>query len=81
MSEVQQGIEERVKRLVAEQCAWPLAEVTLDGHVMHDYGADSLDHVELVMAIEDEFGIYLPDDDAWKLEKVSQFVDAVRART
>lgn len=73
-------IEERVRNLVATQCAWPLAEVTLDGHVMHDYGADSLDHVELVMAIEDEFGIFLPDDDAWKLGKVSQFVDAVRAR-
>lgn len=77
---MQANIEDRVRNLVAEQCAWPLAEVTLDGHVMYDYCADSLDHVELVMAIENEFGIWLPDDDAWKLEKVGQFVDAVRSR-
>lgn len=77
---MQTNIEQRVKALVSEQCAWPVSEIELDGHVMHDYGADSLDHIELVMAIEDEFGIWLPDDDAWKLEKVSQFVDAVRSR-
>ena len=77
MSEVL-SIEDRVKAIIAEQVCE--STVALDKSLAKDYGADSLDQVEIVIFIEDEFGIEIDDEVAWKLNTVQQFVDAVRSR-
>ena len=65
------SIEEQVKSIVAEQLGVKEEEVTNDASFVDDLGADSLDTVELVMAFEEEFGIDIPDEDAEKMETVS----------
>ena len=77
MSEVL-NIEDRVKAIIAEQVCESTVE--LGKSLAKDYGADSLDQVEIVIFLEDEFGIEIDDEVAWKLDKVSDFVDAVRTR-
>ncbi|MSQ00772.1 MAG: acyl carrier protein [Myxococcales bacterium] len=64
----------RVKDLIAESLGVNPAEVAPDASFIDDLGADSLDIVELVMAIEKEFGIEIPDEDA---EKISTVKDAI----
>lgn len=68
-------IEERVKKIIIEQLGVDGAEVTPDASFVEDLGADSLDTVELIMVLEEEFGIEIPDDDA---EKIAQVKDAVQ---
>jgi acyl carrier protein len=63
-------VEERVKKIVAEQLGVKEEEVTNDASFVDDLGADSLDTVELVMALEEEFGIEIPDEDAEKITTV-----------
>ena len=65
---------ERVKNLIVEQLGAPQAEVTQEASFVDDLGADSLDTVELIMAMEEEFGIDIPDEDA---EKIVTVADAV----
>ncbi|XP_054290121.1 acyl carrier protein, mitochondrial-like isoform X2 [Macrosteles quadrilineatus] len=55
-------------------------ELKLESHFMNDLGLDSLDHVEVIMAMEDEFGFEIPDDDAEKLLKPQDIVNYVSAR-
>lgn len=59
--------EERIKDIIVEQLGVNADQVTAEAKLMEDLGADSLDAVELVMAIEEEFGIEVPDDEAEKL--------------
>ena len=59
--------EERIKDIIVEQLGVNADQVTPDAKLMEDLGADSLDAVELVMALEEEFGIEVPDDEAEKL--------------
>ena len=66
---------EKVKAIVAEQLGVKQEEVTEEASFIDDLGADSLDTVELVMALEEEFGIEIPDEDA---EKMTTVGDAVR---
>ncbi|XP_044015271.1 acyl carrier protein, mitochondrial isoform X2 [Aphidius gifuensis] len=67
-------IEERVLRVVAAYDKITADKLTLDSHFMNDLGLDSLDHVEVIMAIEDDFGFEIPDIDAEKLFKPSDII-------
>ena len=67
-------IQERVKAIIADQLGVDEAEITSEASFVDDLGADSLDTVELVMALEEEFGIEIPDEEA---EKISTVKDAV----
>lgn len=63
-------IMEKVKKIIAEQLGVDESEITNESHFIDDLGADSLDTVELVMALEEEFGIEIPDEDAEKIQTV-----------
>ena len=72
-------IEERVCKLVCEQLGVKEEEVTLEASFVEDLGADSLDTVELVMAIEEEFETEIPDDEAEKITTVKEAIDYIEA--
>jgi len=71
------SIEERVKQIVAEQLGVDEDQVTMDAAFMDDLGADSLDTVELVMALEEEFDVEISDEDAEKIQKVKDAVEYI----
>jgi acyl carrier protein len=72
-------IEERVKKIVVEQLGVKEEEVTNSASFVDDLGADSLDTVELVMALEEEFECEIPDEEAEKITTVQQAIDYVKA--
>lgn len=74
-------IESRVKAIVAEQLGVEEAEVTNTASFVDDLGADSLDTVELVMALEEEFDAEIPDDEAEKITSVQLAVDYIKNNT
>ena len=74
-------IEARVKKIVAEQLGVNEVEVKTASSFVDDLGADSLDNVELVMALEDEFGTEIPDEEAEKITTVQQAIDFVTAHS
>ena len=71
---------ERVTKLVCEQLGVKEEEVTPEASFVEDLGADSLDTVELVMALEEEFETEIPDEEAEKITTVQQAIDFVTAR-
>ncbi len=73
----QQDTFERVQKIVAEQLGVDAAEVVPGANFANDLGADSLDTVELVMALEEEFDIEIPDDAAEKMMTVKEAVDYI----
>jgi len=73
------GIEERVVKIVAEQLGVNETEVTKPASFVNDLGADSLDTVELVMALEEEFDCEIPDEEAEKITTVQQAIDYINA--
>ena len=74
-------IKERVMKLVCEQLGVKEEEVTPEASFVEDLGADSLDTVELVMALEEEFETEIPDDEAEKITTVKEAMDYVEAQT
>ena len=72
-------IEQRVKKIVAEQLGVNEAEVKNASSFVDDLGADSLDTVELVMALEEEFECEIPDEEAEKITSVQQAIDYIKA--
>lgn len=74
-----ENLEQRVKKIVAEQLGVSEADVKNESSFVNDLGADSLDTVELVMALEEEFECEIPDEDAEKITTVQQAVDYIKA--
>src|ERR1700690_1337382 len=72
-------VEQQVKKIVAEQLGVKEEEVTNDASFVDDLGADSLDTVELVMALEEEFETEIPDEDAEKITTVQQAIDYINS--
>jgi len=75
-----QNIEDKVKGIIVEQLGVDPEEVTTEASFVNDLGADSLDTVELVMALEEEFEIEIPDEDAEKITTVQQAIDYINER-
>ena len=73
------NIEARVKKIIVEQLGVKEEQVTTDASFVDDLGADSLDTVELVMALEEEFECEIPDEDAEKITTVQEAINYVSA--
>jgi acyl carrier protein len=74
------ALEEKVKKIIAEQLGVEEEDITPDSSFVEDLGADSLDTVELVMAFEEEFGIEIPDEDAEKILTVQNVIDYIKEK-
>ncbi|SDW22957.1 acyl carrier protein [Nitrosomonas eutropha] len=74
-------IEQRIKKIVAEQLGVNESEVKNESSFVNDLGADSLDTVELVMALEEEFECEIPDEQAEKINTVQEAIDFVAANS
>lgn len=74
-------VEERVKKIIAEQLGVNEGEITNESSFVDDLGADSLDTVELVMALEEEFGTEIPDEEAEKITTVQQAIEYVQSHS
>ena len=72
-----ENIAEKVKEIIVEQLSVSADEVKPEANLIDDLGADSLDAVELVMAVEEEFGIEVPDEEAEKLRTVGDIISHV----
>lgn len=75
------AIDERVKKIIAEQLGVNEGEITNESSFVDDLGADSLDTVELVMALEEEFGTEIPDEEAEKITTVQQAIDYIKSNS
>ena len=73
------SVEEKVRNIIVEQLGVDAEEVKAEAHFVDDLGADSLDVVELVMALEEEFSLEISDEDAEKLTTVKQAIDYIGA--
>ena len=74
------GLEDRVSAIVVEQLGVTQEELAPEASFIDDLGADSLDIVELVMAMEEEFDIEIPDDDAEKIQTIKDVVSYVKGK-
>ena len=68
---------DKIKEIIMEQLQVDESEITMDTNLMKDLSADSLDAVEIIMAIEDEYGIEIPDEDAENIQTVQDLVKFV----
>ena len=73
-------VEAKVKKIISEQLGVPEGDVKPEASFVNDLGADSLDTVELVMALEEEFGVEIPDEDAEKITTVQNAIDYIKAK-
>jgi acyl carrier protein len=72
-------MEQRIKEIIARELGVDVLKVTSSAHFNDDLGADSLDAVELIMSLEDEFGIRIPDSDAVKMKNVQNVLDYIKS--
>ena len=71
---------EKVKKIIAEQLSVDEDEITMEASLIDDLGADSLDIVELIMALEEEFELEIPDSDAEKITSVGDAVEYIKSK-
>ena len=74
------GTEDKIKSIIVDQLGVKAEEVVPTASFTNDLGADSLDTVELVMALEEEFGIEIPDEDAEKISTVQEAIDYIGSK-
>jgi acyl carrier protein len=72
---------DKIKDIISEQLGIDADEITMESSFMDDLGADSLDIVELIMALESEFDMEIPDEDAEKISTVGDVVEYIKAHT
>ena len=72
------AVEEKVQQIIVDQLGVEPADVTPSASFVDDLGADSLDRVELIMALEETFGVEIPDEDAEKISTVKDAVDYIQ---
>lgn len=72
------SIEEKVKDIIAQELDAPRDQISEDAHFVNDLGADSLDMVELVMRLEEEFGVHVPEDAADKIQTVGEAIEYIK---
>ena len=70
----------RVKEIIAAQLRMDEDKITYNSHLINDLDADSLDAVEIILAVEEEFGFEVPDEDASELTTVSEIVDYIESK-
>jgi acyl carrier protein len=80
MADQETSIEQRVKKIIVDQLGVKEDQVTPEAKFIEDLGADSLDTVELVMALEEEFGQEIPDEEAEKLQSVGDVIKYIEER-
>ena len=73
-------VQDRIKKIIAEQLGVEEEEVVSEAKFVDDLGADSLDTVELVMALEEEFDVEIPDEDAEKIQTVGGAIDFIKEK-
>ena len=74
------NVEEKVKNIIVEQLGVEPDQVKPEAQFVNDLGADSLDTVELIMALEEEFNIDIPDEQAEKIKTVGEAIDHIKAK-
>ncbi len=74
------SVEEKVKNIIVEQLGVDMETVTPEASFIDDLGADSLDIVELVMTMEEEFDLEIPDEDAEKIKTVNDVINYIKAK-
>jgi acyl carrier protein len=74
------NIEEKVKKIIEEKLSVNADQITLEAKFAEDLKADSLDTVELVMALEDEFGLDIPDEEADKIKTVGDAINYINSK-
>jgi acyl carrier protein len=75
------AVQDKISEIIVEQLGVKPEEVTPEASFVDDLGADSLDTVELVMALEEEFGIEIPDEDAEKIQTVGDAIRYIEEKT
>jgi len=75
------SLENKVREMIAKQLNLDIKEVTTEASFLEDLGADSLDVVELIMQMEEEFGLQIPDEDAEKIKTVQDAIDYIKKKT
>ena len=74
------AVQEKIKSIIAEQLGVNPEEVTPEASFIDDLGADSLDTVELIMALEEEFNVEIPDEDAEKMQTVGDAIKYIESK-
>ena len=75
------AVEDKIREIIIEQLGVAAEEVVPEASFIDDLGADSLDIVELVMAIEEEYGLEIPDEDAERMQNIADVINYVEERT